>query len=80
MRPILIHKYEKDKAARAKEFFEMFEEDGEQFRKLYRNQKTIMRNNSSNPHSSHAGSERSHLMRAATVLAGNRRKSLRVAS
>lgn len=28
LRPLLIHKYEKDKEARTKEFYEMFQEEG----------------------------------------------------
>ena len=28
LRPLLIHKYEKDKEARTKEFYEMFHEEG----------------------------------------------------
>lgn len=36
MRPILIHKYEKDRTTRAKEFYEMFQEDGQKIEKLFR--------------------------------------------
>jgi len=35
LRPILIHKYEKDSEKRAKEFYEMFAEEGNQMKKLY---------------------------------------------
>lgn len=35
MRPILIHKYEKDSDSRAREFYEMFQEDGPKIRKLF---------------------------------------------
>ena len=38
MRPILIHKYEKDKEARAQEFYEMFQEEGQKIEKLFREQ------------------------------------------
>lgn len=38
MRPILIHKYEKDKDSRAREFYEMFQEDGPTLRKLFNEQ------------------------------------------
>jgi len=40
MRPILIHKYEKDKTARAQEFYDMFNDQGDEVRKLYTKQKT----------------------------------------
>ena len=35
MRPLLIHKYEKDKEARAREFYELFQEEGDKLRKQY---------------------------------------------
>lgn len=35
MRPILIHKYEKNRDSRAREFYEMFQEDGPQMKKLF---------------------------------------------
>lgn len=38
LRPILIHKYEKDKEARAQEFYEMFQEEGQKIEKLFREQ------------------------------------------
>ena len=38
MRPILIHKYEKDKEARAQDFYEMFQEDGHKVGKLFSKQ------------------------------------------
>ena len=38
MRPILIHKYEKDKDSRAREFYEMFQEDGPALRKIFNEQ------------------------------------------
>lgn len=40
LRPLLIYKYEKDKEARAKEFYEMFLEHGDEVRKQYAKEKT----------------------------------------
>ena len=39
LRPLLIHKYEKDRETRAREFYEMFQEEGEQMKKLYKVEK-----------------------------------------
>ena len=35
LKPLLIHRYEKDKEARAREFYDMFQAEGNQVRKLY---------------------------------------------
>lgn len=40
VRPILIHKYEKDRNARAQEFYEMFQDEGVDVRRLYMRQRT----------------------------------------
>mmetsp|Transcript_19543 Transcript_19543/g.26411 ORF Transcript_19543/g.26411 Transcript_19543/m.26411 type:complete len:94 (+) Transcript_19543:1472-1753(+) len=39
LRPILIHKYEKDKEARARDFYDMFQAEGGHVRKLYEAEK-----------------------------------------
>ena len=36
----MIHKYEKDKTARAQEFYDMFNDQGSEVRRLYTKQKT----------------------------------------
>ena len=41
LRPILIHKYEKDKEARARDFYDMFQAEGNHVRKLYEKKKTM---------------------------------------
>ena len=41
LKPLLIHKYEKDKEARAREFYDMFQAEGNQVRKLYEQKKTL---------------------------------------
>ena len=38
LRPILIHKYEKDKESRAKDFYEMFTHEGNEMKKFYQNE------------------------------------------
>ena len=35
LRPILIHKYEKDKESRAKDFYEMLAHEGNAMKKFY---------------------------------------------
>ena len=35
LRPILIHKYEKDRTKRAQEFYDMFNDQGSEVRRLY---------------------------------------------
>ena len=41
LRPLLIYKYEKDKEARARDFYDMFQNEGNHVRKLYEKKKTL---------------------------------------
>lgn len=40
LRPLLIHKYDKDQKARAQEFYEMFQNEGAEIKKLYAKEHT----------------------------------------
>ena len=81
MRPILIHKYEKDSTARAKEFYEMFQEDGQKIEKLFREQqKSHPKVTTSEVGKGGTGSDKkSDMLRAATTLY-TRRQSVRKVS
>ena len=39
MRPLLIYKYDKDRRARAEDFYEMFQDEGNELRKIYTKEK-----------------------------------------
>ena len=70
----MIHKYEKDKEARAKEFYEMFQEEGAKMKKYY--QRETRKHEHAGSRASNAGSDRkSDFMRAATMQK-QRRSSL----
>ena len=57
LRPLLIHKFEKDKEARAKEFYEMFLDHGDEVRKMYQKEKTRQKSLPVTNQSNKTGSE-----------------------
>ncbi len=70
LRPILIHKYEKDKESRAKDFYEMFAQEGNEMKKFYQNeQRRTSVNLGSRVSDKTAGdSSKSLFLRSATMM------------
>ena len=81
LRPLLIHKYDKDMKSRAQEFYEMFQNEGAELKRLYANEKKEQRRRAheSSQSTNHKGSRsekaESSIMRAATIHK-ERRKSV----
>ena len=68
LRPILIHKYEKDSEKRAKEFYEMFAEEGNQMKKLYHDEQRKHNFLGSKVSDKTHGSSKTDFLKSATMV------------
>ena len=75
MRPLLIHKYEKDKSARAQEFYDMFNDQGSEVRRLYTKQKTKVARQTAIDKNSATGSNTGSYLEKAMSKQSKRRAS-----